>query len=63
MPTIPHHPDKDDADFALETLDELLDQFPFVDGASRSPALSMLLTPVLRAALAQLSVWTIAPAH
>jgi putative DNA primase/helicase len=51
MPTIPHHPDKDDADFALETLDELLDQFPFVDGASRSAALSMLLTPVLRAAL------------
>jgi putative DNA primase/helicase len=51
LPNIPDHPRKDDADFALETLDELLDQFPFVDDASRSAALSMLLTPVLRAAL------------
>ena len=51
MPHIPDHPGKDDADFALDILDELLNQFPFVDEASRSAALSMLLTPVLRAAL------------
>jgi putative DNA primase/helicase len=51
MPKIPDHPGKDDADFALGILDELLNQFPFVDDASRTAALSMLLTPVLRAAL------------
>ena len=37
LPNIPDHPRKDDADFALETLDELLDQFPFVDDAPGLP--------------------------
>jgi putative DNA primase/helicase len=37
---------------ALGTLDRLLDDFPFVDGASRAVALSALISPVARGAMA-----------
>lgn len=52
MPTIPITPTKRDALEALALLNSLLDEFPFTDNASRSAAMSMLLTPVLRGALA-----------
>jgi hypothetical protein len=53
MPGIPDKPTRHDAEAALARLDALLDEFPFVpDSASRSVALSMLLTPVFRGALA-----------
>ena len=51
MPPIPDFPTKQDAQGALATLNELLAEFPFANGASRSVAMSMLLTPVLRSAL------------
>ena len=50
MPPIPDHPDRDDALAALELLDALLTEFPFVadHGGSRASALSLLLTAVQR---------------
>jgi putative DNA primase/helicase len=42
---------------ALQLLNGLLDEFPFVDKASRSVALSELITPVVRGAM------TVAPLH
>jgi putative DNA primase/helicase len=52
MPVIPEQPTRGDAEQALQTLDELLSEFPFADAASRSVALSALVTPVVRGALA-----------
>jgi hypothetical protein len=52
MPAIPDAPSRREAEEALGLLDDLLQEFPFVDRASRSVALSMLMTPVLRGALA-----------
>lgn len=57
MPKIPSRPSKKGAMDALRFLDGLLDEFPFVDPASRSVALSALITPVVRGALA------VAPMH
>jgi putative DNA primase/helicase len=53
MPPIPAEPSKDDALLALKVIDALLAEFPYSDdkAASRSVALSMLMTPVLRAAI------------
>ena len=51
LPPMPSAPTKADADAALKKLDQLLDEFPFVDPASRSVALSGLISPVLRAAM------------
>ena len=49
LPPIPSRPTRDDAMAALRLLDaELLGEFPFADQASRSVALSMLLTAVAR---------------
>ena len=44
-------PTKADAEQALIHLDGLLEEFPFVDDASRSVALSAIITPVVRGAL------------
>lgn len=52
MPPLPDSPEKDDAEAALAELSGLLAEFPFTDRASRSVALSMMLTTVLRGALA-----------
>lgn len=52
MPKLPAKPSKLVAERALKRLDSLLDEFPFVDDASRSVALSALITPVVRGALA-----------
>jgi putative DNA primase/helicase len=51
MPSIPERPTRGEAETALATLDSLLEEFPFVDAASRSVALSALITPVVRAAM------------
>lgn len=57
MPALPPRPSKALASKALARLDSLLDEFPFVDHASRSVALSALLTPVCRGAM------LVAPMH
>lgn len=57
MPTIPDRPSQRDAERALTLLDELLTEFPFTDDASRSVALSALMTPILRGGL------PVAPLH
>jgi putative DNA primase/helicase len=51
MPAISDRPTKQDALNALSDLNELLNDFPFVDNVDRSVAMSMLMTPVLRAGL------------
>lgn len=51
MPTIAERPSPDDAAVALQLLDDLLAEFPFVNQASRSVALSALMTPVARGAM------------
>lgn len=51
MPAIPPRPTRKHALAALSMLDGLLDEFPFVDAASRSVALSALITPVVRGAI------------
>jgi putative DNA primase/helicase len=48
LPSIPEKPTFDDALEALNLLDGLLDEFAFVDEASRSVALSALITPIAR---------------
>ncbi|MEO6153410.1 MAG: hypothetical protein ABIT09_06690 [Croceibacterium sp.] len=57
MPIIAARPSRADALAGLALLDRLLDEFPFVDGASRSVALSALITPVVRGAV------SVAPMH
>jgi putative DNA primase/helicase len=57
LPDIPEAPTKAEALVALQKLDDLLAEFPFVDGASRSVALSELITPVVRGAM------PVAPLH
>jgi hypothetical protein len=51
MPQLPEHPSREDAAAALATLEELLNEFPFCDEASRSAALSGLITVNVRAML------------
>jgi putative DNA primase/helicase len=52
MPTLADRPTRKEAERAVKLLDEgLLGAFPFVDGASRSAAMSGLISPVVRAAL------------
>lgn len=51
LPVIPYSPTKADAAEALNTLDGLLDDFPFVDDASRSAALAGLIAPIVRGAM------------
>jgi putative DNA primase/helicase len=51
MPTVAAKPSRNEAERAIGTLDKLFDEFPFVDDASRSVALSGVITPVVRAAL------------
>jgi putative DNA primase/helicase len=51
MPIIPERPSRSEAEASLALLDGVLDEFPFVDAASRSVALSALVTPVVRAAM------------
>ena len=58
MPPIPSWPSREDAQSALDLLTGLLGEFPFAeDEPSRAVALSMILTPVLHAAM------EVAPMH
>jgi hypothetical protein len=59
LPHISDRPDRSDATAALNLLDGLLADFPFIDdgGISRSVALSGLMTPLLRPAM------PVAPMH
>lgn len=57
MPAIPEIPTREDALRALALLDELLEEFPFVNAESYSVGLSHLMTGVLRTAM------NVAPAH
>lgn len=50
---IPENPTYDEAKAALATLNELLIEFPFTSGASRSVALSGILSCVVRAAISR----------
>jgi putative DNA primase/helicase len=52
MPPIPAAPTRRDAEDAVALLADLLVEFPFANDASKAVALSMLLTPVLRGAMA-----------
>jgi putative DNA primase/helicase len=56
LPPIPERPTFDNALAALNTLDELLEEFPFVDEASRSVALSALITPIARGAFSAVPI-------
>jgi hypothetical protein len=51
MPTVNMAPGRAEAERAVRLLDGLLDEFPFVDRASRAVALSGMITPVVRPAL------------
>lgn len=51
LPPMPKQPTRNDARGALSLLEGLLSEFPFVDEASRSVALSALITPVVRGAM------------
>lgn len=57
MPQLPARPSQKAAEKALAKLDGLLNEFPFIDDASRSVALSALITPVVRGAM------MVAPMH
>jgi hypothetical protein len=50
MPVIPERPTEQQAREALKLLEALLVEFPFTNDQSKSVALSMLMTPVLRGA-------------
>lgn len=53
MALINQTPTKDEAERALVTLKELLVEFPFLDDASRSVALSLIISTLVRGALDQ----------
>ena len=57
LPPLPKRPSRSDAQAALSLLSGLLEDFPFADEASRSVALSALITLVVRGAL------PVAPMH
>ena len=51
MPVMPAHPSRADGLAALAVLNELLDEFCFVDDASRAVGMSALISPVVRGAM------------
>ena len=51
LPAIPAEPAADDVVSAVAIIDEVLEGFPFVDGASKANAYAMLLTPIVRRAI------------
>ena len=57
LPRMSLEPTKQEAEAALELLEELLQEFPFVNEASKSVALSALITPVCMGAM------PVAPMH
>lgn len=57
LPSLSEQPTRNDALAAIHLLGGLIDEFPFVDGASWSVALSSFITPVVRCA------FSVAPMH
>lgn len=57
LPAMSEKPSRQEAAIALALLDKLLDGFPFVNEASRSVAISALITPIVRGAM------PVAPLH
>ena len=57
LPPIPDRPTRDEALASLARLNALLDGYPFVDDVSRTVAVSLLMTQVLRCAM------TVSPMH
>jgi putative DNA primase/helicase len=57
MPTVLVRPSVEDAQRALQLLEELLAEFPFADDVSKAVALSALMTPIVRGA------FPVAPMH
>jgi hypothetical protein len=51
FPSIPARPTRREAEAALDRLREIIAEFPFVDEASRSVALALEITPVIRYAV------------
>lgn len=51
LPTVPASPDSDDVARAVNSIDEMLEGFPFIDQASRANAWAMILTPTVRRAI------------
>ena len=51
MPDMPSKPTRRDGEAALAVLNELLDEFCFVDDASRAVGMSALISPIVRGAL------------
>ncbi len=51
LPEIPAEPTRYDAIIALNTLTDLVEEFPFTDGQSQAVALSAIITAVVRPAL------------
>ncbi|MDP4026796.1 bifunctional DNA primase/polymerase [Methylobacterium sp. NEAU 140] len=51
MPAIPERPGREEAEQALQLLEDLLVSFPFVGHVDRAVGLSALMTPVVRGAL------------
>lgn len=54
---IPEEPGRAEAERTLQVLSELIEEFPFIDGASRSVALSAMVSAVVRGA------FTVLPMH
>src|SRR6266699_3901595 len=52
FPAVPSAPTPADIQRALALLEEALGEFPYVDDASKANALALLLTPILRPAIA-----------
>lgn len=52
IPPVPSEPTKDEVRAARDQLLDLIEEFPFVDDASRANALALILTPVVRVAIA-----------
>jgi putative DNA primase/helicase len=60
LPPIPNAPTKSDAERALELLDDLLSEFPFVGELDKSVAIAGIMTPVLRGAFSVAPLFFIA---
>jgi hypothetical protein len=51
FPPVPPAPTADDLQRALALIEEALDEFPYIDAASKANAFALLLTPLLRPAI------------
>lgn len=51
MPPVPEHPDDLDVTSALEIINEMIVDFPFVDSSSKANAIGLMLTSVVRPAI------------